>query len=332
MNSDPKFKQKLAAWYDHIICQSFPKDTVPYKVTEGTPKQLPVLSRPLDPDAPDYERKRDQHHRDLCENTGLVHGHNATCFKHIPRHIQSLVNPDTDCRCQLPRPLVTETHFDDDDDLVIRCENGSLNGHNPTAKLCLGCNADLKQTASSSAAMAMVEYMGNYTIKLQFDTAIVFSALCTSIKALQNKPPQDVDGKVDNSEMTRKRELTGQQTASLSLGRKNNYTSDEYQEYWWSSMLRDIAHKVFTVDPENHSEPHVPLEATEELEDGAPDSDEVQRMIIPTDEDDGMMLLTLESINQAPENDYNNDSQEKKYSNLFNDMFYRPPELDSVCL
>ncbi|KAJ6595304.1 hypothetical protein B0H10DRAFT_1960523 [Mycena sp. CBHHK59/15] len=65
--------------------------------------------------------------------------------------------------------------------------------HNPTATLCLGCNTDLKQTASGSVAMAMVEYMCNYTVKLQLDTSIVFSALCASIKALQENPPQDID-------------------------------------------------------------------------------------------------------------------------------------------
>ncbi|KAK6993124.1 hypothetical protein R3P38DRAFT_2395216, partial [Favolaschia claudopus] len=190
--------------------------------------------------------------RNLCENTGLVHEHNATCFKHIPRRIQSLIDPDSDCRFQLPRPCVRETHFDEDGDLIIRCETGNLNGHNPTATLCLGCNTDLKQTASGSVAMAMVEYMCNYTVKLQLDTSVVFSALCASIKALQDKPPEDLDGQVDSLEMTRKmmvkttntlvgkRELTGQQTASLLLGRKNNYTSDVFEEYWWSSMLRDI--------------------------------------------------------------------------------------------
>ncbi|KAJ6470454.1 hypothetical protein C8R45DRAFT_802751, partial [Mycena sanguinolenta] len=120
-----------------------------------------------------------------------------------------------------------------------------LNGHNPTATLCLGCNTDLKQTASGSSAMAMVEYMCNYTTKLQLDTSVVFSALCASIKALRDKPPEDIDGQVDSSEMTRlmlvkttnalvgKRELTGQQTASFLLGRKNNYTSHEYEQYWW---------------------------------------------------------------------------------------------------
>jgi hypothetical protein len=190
--------------------------------------------------------------------------------------------------------------------------------------------------------MAMVEYMANYTIKLQLDTAVVFSALCASIKTLQNKPPQDADGQIDNSEMTRlmmvkttnslvgKRELTGQQTASLLLGRKNIYTSDEYQEHWWSSMLRDIARDVFSVDLED-STPHA--ETTEELELGAPDSDEVQRVIIPDDEDDGMMLLTSERLNKAPETgDPSDDAREKRYSNLFNDVFYRPSELDSMCV
>ncbi|KAF7333268.1 ATP-dependent DNA helicase [Mycena sanguinolenta] len=306
MNSDPEFKQKLTAWYDDIICQSFPRNTIPYAPADGTPKQLPVLSRPLDPDSEDYEHRRDQHHRDLCENTGLVHGHNATCFKHIPRRIQSLVDPDTDCRFHLPRPLVAETHFDDDDDLMIRCENGHLNGHNSTATLCLGCNTDLKQTASGSTAMAMVEYMCNYTVKLQLDTSVVFSALCASIKALQEKPPEDIDGQIDNSEMARlmmvkttntlvgKRELTGQQTASFLLGRKNNYTSDEYEEYWWSSMLRDLARDIFVVELESEST----TETSDEDVAVTNDESQTHRMVIPEDEDDGMVLLTTQNLDQ----------------------------------
>ncbi|KAJ7441987.1 hypothetical protein FB451DRAFT_953979, partial [Mycena latifolia] len=145
----------------------------------------------------------------------------------------------------------------DDGDLQIRCENGHLNGHNPTATLCLGCNTDLKQTASGSAAMAMVEYMLNYSIKLQLDTSIMFSALCALIKTLHDNPPKDADGNIDNAERARlmmvkatnklvgKRELSGQQTASLLLGHKNHYVSDVYQEYWWSSLLRDLARDVF---------------------------------------------------------------------------------------
>ncbi|KAF8130062.1 hypothetical protein K438DRAFT_1488614, partial [Mycena galopus ATCC 62051] len=248
MNADPEFKQKLTAWYDDIICQSFPKDTVPHVTVEGMPKKLAVLSRPLDPESSTYFQDRDQHHRDLCETTGLVHEHNATCFKHVPRQIKCLVDLDKDCRFELPRPLVSETHFDEDGDLMIRCENGHLNGHNPTITLCLGCNTDLKQISSGTSTMAMIEYMMNYTVKLQLDTSVVFSALCASIKALNDNPPKDADGNPDASEKSRlmlvktsnslvgKRELSGQQTASLFLGRKNHYISDVYTEYWWSSM------------------------------------------------------------------------------------------------
>jgi hypothetical protein len=92
---------------------------MPYTASEGMPKQLPVLSRPLDPNSADYAQTRDQWHWDLCENTGVVHEHNATCFKYIPRRIKRPVDPDKDCRFELPRPLVSETHFDEDGDLQI---------------------------------------------------------------------------------------------------------------------------------------------------------------------------------------------------------------------
>ena len=42
MNSDPEFKRMLAEWYDDLICQSFPPNTVPYVPATGAPKQLPI--------------------------------------------------------------------------------------------------------------------------------------------------------------------------------------------------------------------------------------------------------------------------------------------------
>jgi hypothetical protein len=84
--------------------------------------------------------------------------------------------------------------------------------------------------------------MCNYTVKLQLDTSIVFSALCASIKALQENPPQDIDGAIDSAEMSRlimvkatnklvgKRELSGrkrpvicwvERTATRQMSTKN---------------------------------------------------------------------------------------------------------------
>ncbi|KAL0057240.1 hypothetical protein AAF712_016127 [Marasmius tenuissimus] len=177
--------------------------------------------------------------------------------------------------------------------------------------------------------MTMVEYMCNYTAKLQLNTLIVFSALCASIKALQDNPPMDVDGNIDHTERSRqlmvkatnklvgKRELTGQQTASALLGRKNQYVSDKFREYWWSSMLRDIAHDVFMDDSNT---------MVDEVDDEGIAGDSSGRaMVIPENKDDSLVILSAEVLNlrQGPEVDDIN----KKYSPLFYDMFYRPPEL-----
>ena len=74
-------------------------------------------------------------------------------------------------------------------------------------------------------------------------------------------------------------------------------------------MLRDIARDIFTVELGNNSEAP---EIREELEHGAPDTEEeAQRMIIPDDEDDGMMLLTSENLNRTPGTEEDN-AREKR--------------------
>ncbi|KAJ7191906.1 hypothetical protein B0H12DRAFT_1171953 [Mycena haematopus] len=116
-----------------------------------------------------------------------------------------------------------------------------------------------------------------------------------------------------------KRELSGQQTASHLLGRKNRYTSDEYQEYWWSSLLRDIARDIFAEESRPKSDVD---DEDDSVDDGA------QRLTIPEDEDDSLITLlpgTLESVENEP-------TLEKKYSRLFEDYFFRPLELENMCL
>lgn len=54
-------------------------------------------------------------------------------------------------------------------------------------------------------------------------------------------------------------------------------------------------------------------------------------MAIPDDEDDSLIFLTAENVNQGPASTItDSDCQEEKYSTMFNDIFYRPPELDSI--
>ncbi|KAJ6494443.1 hypothetical protein C8R45DRAFT_1095366 [Mycena sanguinolenta] len=121
-----------------------------------------------------------------------------------------------------------------------------------------------------------------------------------------------------------KQELSGQQTANFLLGRKNNHVSDVYHEYWWSSLLRDIARDVFANSESNS--------VAEDDVDG-PSSDLTLRLIIPEDEDDSLIVLFPENLQQEILPIEQLDSiPEKRFSKMFNDIFYRPPELASLCV
>ncbi|THU76458.1 hypothetical protein K435DRAFT_704843, partial [Dendrothele bispora CBS 962.96] len=99
------------------------------------------------------------------------------------------------------------------------------------------CNMDVKPIGSGTVAMAMFQYVANYTAKFSMDTAFVFSALCAAIKAISEKPPMDIEGNIDGWEKSRqfliktvnrliaKRELSSQQMASKLIGNPSCYTN-----------------------------------------------------------------------------------------------------------
>ncbi|KAL1698258.1 hypothetical protein EV121DRAFT_159764, partial [Schizophyllum commune] len=107
------------------------------------------------------------------------------------------------------------------------------------------CNMDIKPIGSGTVAMAMFQYIGQYTTKFAMDTAFVFSALCASIKALKAQPPVTLDGDVDADERSRllmiktvnklvgKRELSSQQVASSLLNLPSYYTNRAYPPFYW---------------------------------------------------------------------------------------------------
>ena len=97
-------------------------------------------------------------------------------------------------------------------------------------------------------------------------------------------------------------------------------------------MLRDIAWDIFTLDLDQDRS-HSTAELNEESELEIQDSEEPQRMLIPDDEDDSLILLTAENVNEETASTIpDSEVQEKKYSTMFNDILYRLPELDSTCV
>ncbi|KIK55919.1 hypothetical protein GYMLUDRAFT_62327 [Collybiopsis luxurians FD-317 M1] len=135
-------------------------------------KQQPVMSHPVNPSDPDFQFKFNQYLCDILDNTGLIHQHNKTCFKHLPKNVQALWDDNKDCRFQLPRPTNQTTCFDEDGYVVLGCNDGFVHGHSPL-------------------------------IIFTLDTALVFSALCAAIKAFSENPPMDIDSNLDAHEYSR---------------------------------------------------------------------------------------------------------------------------------
>ncbi|KAJ4465427.1 hypothetical protein C8R41DRAFT_729476, partial [Lentinula lateritia] len=245
-DSSPVFASKLIAWYNDVFSQNMPENTHPYIRTEGMYKRQPVMSRPRNADSAEFCSELAQDLRDVLENSGMVHEHSDTCYKHLPKTLRSLRDPDKDCRFQLPRAISEQTHFDQDGNIILACNNGFINGHNPIIMVTQRCNMDVKPIGSGTVAMAMFQYVGNYTIKFTLDTALVFSTLCAAIKVLSDNPPIDINGETDTSERSRqlllktankliaKRELSSQQVATMLISEPSHYTNRAYPRFYWS--------------------------------------------------------------------------------------------------
>ncbi|KAJ7256553.1 hypothetical protein B0H12DRAFT_1015993, partial [Mycena haematopus] len=129
--------------------------------------------------------------------------------------------------------------------MVLKCNNGAVNGYNPIIVATQRCNMDVKLIGSGTMAMAMFSYVGNYVIKTSLDTAFMFSALCAGIKAVKDSPPRTEDGQVDMQERSRllmvktvnqligKRELSAQQVATELMNWPTKYTNRKFPVFYW---------------------------------------------------------------------------------------------------
>ncbi|KAJ6510844.1 hypothetical protein C8R45DRAFT_762765, partial [Mycena sanguinolenta] len=252
--NDPEFMKKAFQWYEDVISHDVPEGTVPFDMAAKSYKGQPVMSRPT---VHNSKAEFAQDVRNIMENTAQIHTHSDTCFKYLPKTLKNLKENDKDCRFQLPRDTVKEMHLDDEGSIVLKCNNGAVNGYNPIVVSMQRCNMDVKLIGSGTMAMAMFSYVGNYVIKTSLDTAFMFSALCVGIKAISDSPPKMDDGEVDKQESSRllmvktvnqligKRELSAQQVAMDIMGWPTKYTNRKYPVFYWTRMLRELSPTTF---------------------------------------------------------------------------------------
>nr|GAT48229.1 ATP-dependent DNA helicase [Mycena chlorophos] len=353
MKEDPQFAQRVYDWHDDVYSFSMPDATAEFVHEKGTYTRLPVMSRPADPDDPDFEANFAQELRDIIENVGQIHTHTDTCFKYLPKTLRNQRDNDKDCRFNLPRDKVEKTHIDEEGVLHLRCNDGRVNGHNPVVTSVERCNTDAKPIASGTVAMAMFGYFSHYTIKSTMDTAMIFSALCAAIKALQDKPPQTADGEpCDQTEQSRlllvksvnqlvgKRELSSQQMAAHLLGCSNKYTNRAYPKFFWTRMLNECTGNLFvftssTNDSDQPSE-NGPISAqnnNQELDALNEDASSASLAGQTTEQlvDESMALLTADLLGPTDGQEEPEELDSPTHSLMFSDIFDRPSQLTDLC-
>nr|GAT47507.1 ATP-dependent DNA helicase [Mycena chlorophos] len=358
IQSDPQVAQSIYDWFDDVFSLSFPEGTQPYVPQKGDYSRLPVLCRPPDPDDPDFGASFAQNLRDLLHEVDQIHTHSETCFKYLPKTLRIPENMELDCRFNLPRNTVEKTHLDDEGTLHLKCADGRVVPHNPLCTIAERCNTDCKPIGSGGVAMSMCYYVGNYTIKGAMDTAFIFSALCAAIKILNSDPPKGEDGDVDAAERSRlllvksvnqligKKELSGQQVVSRIMGWPSKYTNREYPVYYWSRMLRECARGVFDA-PTRTSDGADPASATSNdvavpgaandvdvrLDSADPSVDPrsvLADVFADSESDPAQPSVVLTPALLASSEDVDPDDEQSN-SMLFNDIFYRPPQLADLC-
>lgn len=255
-DNNPTWKNRLLEWYDDIVSQCMPENMHRYQRKEGEYHSFPVMTWPIGLHVDSDEFSQDL--RNVIESASMVHTHSDTCFKHLAVNVRHLHDNDKDCRFQLPRPLEEKTYMDKDGGIVFKCNDGRVNRHNKLIMVAERCNMDIKPIGGGALAMAMFQYMGNYTVKFMLDTAFVFTALCASIKTLGKNPPKDLNDEVDEGERNRllmiktanqligKQELSGQQVATMLLRLPTNYTNLSFPRFYWVNFLRALAPEIFT--------------------------------------------------------------------------------------
>ena len=250
--SEDGYRDRVFRWLEDIIKQDLPPGT--RELPSDGDRKRTILSRPLDPAHPEFDALWEQVLRDILDASNQTHTHGPTCFKHMSAHELKSHDPDRDCRFNLPREVVLETHIDDEGKIHLRCHNGAVNGYNDIMTLALGCNTDMKHIGSGTFGQAVSMYITNYVAKISLDSAVVISALNAGLQAVN---ALGADRGLSGEERTRtllfktlnqmvgKRELSGQQVASALLDIPNRYTDATFATVYWSPLLSWLAPNVF---------------------------------------------------------------------------------------
>lgn len=291
-NGEDKLTKDLVSMLEDVICNEIP-DVPDIDLDVPSDSHHACAVRGLDPEseASGNARQKDLHNlAKQCQ----VHSHSHTCYKYWRGEPEP-----KECRFDLDEKNVRPVTVVDVEtgEIRLRCLNGLVNNFNRTILEAMRCNMDIKFIGSGQSAKAVLYYITDYITKSQLKAHVAYAALELAAKRMEGLSHDSEDNDVQKAKILLQKcayaivnhqELSGQQVASYLLGLGDHYTSDEFQQLWWTSFERAVDSVLPVTDSTNRLD-----ERSEPGSDGG--SHGVTRMIVDSQEvalrnDDGEVI------------------------------------------
>lgn len=243
---DEQFRERLIAFLDDVISNSIPPDPgqhINVPSSKYDPCSVRALSRSDGADTEysqfTFEEKRKKDLHNLAKRC-QVHIHSPTCYKYCKP------GEPRECRVNLDSSNVrlNTTFNEETGNLCLRCLDGLVNNFNETILEAMRCNMDIRFVGSGEDAKAVIYYITSYITKSQLKAHVAYAALDLAAKKLGDYDPKDDDITVRAKRLLQKcaysmlshQELSGQQVASYLMDYGDHYTSDKFQNLFWTSF------------------------------------------------------------------------------------------------
>ncbi|KAF5329099.1 hypothetical protein D9611_014298 [Ephemerocybe angulata] len=243
---DTAFQERLIAFLDDTISNSIPPDPgadIHVPSCEHNPCSVRSVKPPSasssDSTIHEYTKMRLKDLHNLVHRC-QVHTHSHTCYKYWKP------GEPRECRFNLSEDNThSETTFDEENGyLRLRHLDGLVNNFNETIIEAMRCNMDIKFVGSGEDAKAVIYYITNYITKTQLKTHVAYAALELATQKLEEFNPTEDDITLRAKRLLQKcaygmlshQELSAQQVASYLMDYGDHYTSDKYQQLFWTSF------------------------------------------------------------------------------------------------
>ncbi|EPQ50472.1 hypothetical protein GLOTRDRAFT_25513, partial [Gloeophyllum trabeum ATCC 11539] len=153
------------------------------------------------------------------------------------------------CKARFPRPLINETHVDENTGYIeMQKKESMINTFTPALTYLLRSNSDVTSLLSGTALKAVVAYVTDYITKTPLKTYTIFQ----TIRDVFDRQSSILGGDLRDQEKARKlltqivnsltvkMEIGAPMASAYLLGNPDHYTSHKFKTVFWKSYVGEV--------------------------------------------------------------------------------------------